>query len=118
MRTFVTAIVILTIMLGSIVGYYFYCENAVSKLQELAVSETLATSSGAEEIYAYWEKHRFALHLGVNTELINNIERYMLALKAAVSSASNENTAEAAELLRYELSELRKTNALSLENIL
>lgn len=118
MRTFVTAVAILLVIIGGIVGYHMYCESAVKGLQELALSERISTPEGASEMYAHWEKHRFALHLGVNTELINDIEKYILALRASLDSASKEDTAEAVELLRYELSELRKANALSLENIL
>lgn len=118
MRTFIIAIIVLTVIVSGIIGYHFYCDNTARSLQELAFSENAATAEGAENLYAYWEKHRFALHLGVDTSTINDVETKLLSLRAAINSGSDENTAEAVELLRYELSELRKANSLSLENIL
>lgn len=118
MRTFIIAVVVLTVILASITGYYLYCDKTVKNLQSLALSEGIVTADGANKIFSYWEKHRFALHLGVDTSTIKDIDTQLLSLRAAISSGSEENTVEAIELLRYELIELRKANSLSLENIL
>lgn len=118
MRTFIIAIIVLTVIVSGVVGYHFYCDKAAKDLEELAFSENALTADGAKELYDYWEKHRFALHLGVDTSTINDVETKLLSLRAAINSGSDENTAEAIALLRYELSELRKANSLSLENIL
>ena len=112
------AVVALTVILAAITGYHFYCDNTAKALQSLALSDNITTTEGAESICAYWEKHRFALHLGVDTSTIKDIDTQLLSLRAAINSGSEENTAEAIELLRYELIELRKANSLSLENIL
>ena len=118
MRTFIIAIIVLTVIVSGIIGYHFYCDKTAKDLEELAFSENAVSADGAENLYAYWEKKRFALHLGINSELIDSVEEHILTLRAAINSGSGENTAEAIELLRYELSELRKANSLSLENIL
>ena len=112
------AVVVLGIKLAAITGYHLYCDNTVKNLQALALSDNASTKEGAESICAYWEKHRFALHLGVDTSTIKDIDTQLLSLRAGINSDSKENTAEAIELLRYELIELRKANSLSLENIL
>ncbi len=117
MRTFIIAVIVLLVIIGGITGYYFYCDKTVKTLQDLSFSETVTTGDGVESIYAYWKDHRFGLHLGVDTSTINDVEKQLLSLRAAINSGSDENTAEAIELLRYELSELRKANSLSLENI-
>ena len=118
MRTFIIAIIVLTVIVSGIIGYHFYCDKTAKDLEELAFSENALTADGAERLYAYWKDHRFALHLGVDTSTINDVETNLLSLRAAINSGSDENTAEAIELLRYELSELRNANSLSLENIL
>lgn len=118
MRTFIIAIMVLAVTVSAIIGYHIYCDSTAKGLENLAFSENALTTDGAEGLYAYWKKHRFALHLGVDTSTINDVETKLLSLRAAIKSGSNENTAEAIELLRYELSELRKANSLSLENIL
>ena len=112
------AVVVLGVILAAITGYHFYCDNALKNLQALALYDDATTEEGAKRLSAYWEKRRFALHLGVDTSTINDIDTQLLSLRAAINSGSKENTAEAIELLRYELIELRKANSLSIENIL
>ena len=56
MRTFIIAVVVLTVILASVTGYYLYCDKTVKNLQALALSEGIVTADGANKIFSYWEK--------------------------------------------------------------
>lgn len=118
MKSFITALSVFFVMLAGIITHMVYANTVTDKLLSSVESESIVTEEGVKEAEAYWMKHHILIHLGVNTTYTDRITAEFTALKAAIEKQDENKIAESAALLRLYISELKKLNKLSLENIL
>lgn len=126
MKTFITSLVVLAVLLIGINIYSFYLEDTVKNIEECIkdVSETAykkewePCKEKIEELVEVWSKKEPILAMFNDHEDVDNIKMSIGELKESVLHKNYEHTFKSLENVKIMLERIRKNETLTLENIL
>ncbi len=118
MKNLIVSLVILLAIVAVIITYGIYAGNVSKKLEAFSLSAKVTSLPDADTAYGYWLKHKPLIHIGVATAFTDNVTSGFIELRSAIAANSDEDIQKATEELRFYLSELRRVNCVSWENIL
>lgn len=118
MKSFITSLCVLAVMITGIVIHSAVCLNITEKLDLALADDSIMTADGSESAHTLWEKNKMLLHLGVNMQYTDRISEVFITLRKSIEQEEKESATESVALLRYYISEMKKLNGLSPENFL
>ncbi len=118
MRNLIISFIILVAIVALIIIYGIYAQTVSKKLEDFSLSASVTSLPDADKAYAYWLKNKSIIHVGVATSFTDNVSLGFIDLRTALSSNNTEEIAKATENLQFYVSELKRVNCVSWENIL
>lgn len=122
MRTFIVSLVIFLILLGCIIGNFFFIRSTTDNLAKMTASLPDANETECKdrvaELREFWERRRDLISLSVSYTDLNQCGSLLAALDA-FSAAGDSTHFNAAKLqLLDALDELSRLEAFSIGNLL
>ena len=122
MKSLIVTLVLLVLMLGCVVGNYFYINRVADEMEALLnalpdIGEE-DCAAGTAELRSYWEKRVGFVGLSVGYTVVDRVSEQAATLEACASCGDLFGFRTAAALLRDALGDVRRLERFSLENLM
>lgn len=122
MKSLIFTLVLLALMLGSVVGNFFYINRVADTMEEwLNALPDIGEEACAEkvaELRRYWENQASFVGLSVGYTVLDRVSEQAATLEACVSCGDLYGFRTAVALLRDAVGDVRRLEQFSIENLM
>ncbi|MBQ8345780.1 MAG: hypothetical protein IJY42_05910 [Clostridia bacterium] len=122
MKSLIATVLLLVLMLGAVVGNFFYinitADTASALLGQLPRSLQKDCVPKAEELLQFWESHAHTVTLSVGYTLADRVTEQAKLLLSAAECGDLYGYQTALTLLEDAISDMRRLEQFSIENLL
>ena len=122
MKSLIATVLLLVLMLGAVVGNFFYINQTADKMSALAEELPQFPKEEcvpkAKELLQFWESHAHTVTLSVGYTLADRVTEQAKLLLAAAECGDLYGYQTALTLLEDAISDMRRLEQFSIENLL
>ena len=118
MKAFIFSIILFSLIILMIVGNSLYLHNICDEMREIISSEVLYSEEKAEKICEEWENHKTFFSFSVHEENIDRMDDLTQNLKSAIVQSNRAEIDKQIFLIHELLTEISKTEEISLQGII
>ena len=118
MKAFIFSIILFSLILTTIIGNSLYLHKICKEMCALTSVSDFYSEDKVLELCTTWEKHKTFFSFSVHEENIDRMDDLTQNLKSAIAQNNRAEIDKQAFLIRELLSEILKTEEISLQGII
>ena len=118
MKAFIFSIILFCLVLATIIGNSIYLHSICADIRAITENTALYPEEKAERLCQKWEDHKTFFSFSVHEENIDRMDDLTQNLKSAIAQGNHAEIDKQIFLIKELLSEISKTEEISLQGII
>ena len=118
MKAFIFSIILFCLIIAIIIGNSIYLHSVCDDIRKITENTVLYPEEKAEQLCQTWEEHKIFFSFSVHEENIDRMDDLTQNLKSAIAQGNRAEIDKQIFLIKELLSEISKTEEISLQGII